>query len=291
MSRLLALVLVLPIVAVILLAPLAAQAPGAPPETVPQFEVATVRINNSGELQTRFNAPPGTGNITITNMMLRGVIQAAYQLHPYQLVDIPDWVQSTRIDIVAKADRAATVQQLRQMLQPLLAERFNLQVHPEQREMSVLALVLAREDGALGPRLKRSAADCNANADTPRNQLPPPQPGAPQCGILPRGPGRLLTSGLDLRGFSALLGLAVGQPVVNQTGLEGGYDIDLQYTPEQFAAAALALRPGANVPEAIDPDGPSIYTALEDQLGLKLEPRRAPVDVIVIDHIEPLRPE
>jgi len=257
----------------------------------PQFDVATVRINNSGDPQSRFNAPPGTGNITIVNMMLRGTIQQAYQLHPYQLVDIPDWVQATRIDIVAKADRSASAAELREMLKPLLAERFGLRVHPEQREMDVLALVLAREDGKLGPNLKKSAADCGANIDTPRDQLPPPLPDAPQCGILPAGPGRHVSHGLDLRGLSAILGLAVGQPVVNQTGLEGGYDIEFHYTPAPFAAAALALRPGAVAPQGVDPDGPSLYAALEDQLGLKLEPTRAPVDVIVIDHIEPLRPE
>jgi len=263
----------------------------APLDGAPQFEVATVRINNSGELQTRLNAPPGTGNITITNMMLRGVIQAAYELHPYQLQNIPDWVQSTRVDIVAKADRTASIQQLRQMLKPLLAERFGLQVHDEQREMNVLALVPARTDGRLGPNLKRSAVECGAEADTPRDRLPAPAPGAPQCGIRPGGPGRMLATGLDLRGLSALLGVAIGRPVVDQAGLPGGYDIELQYTPEAFSAAALALRPGAAAPSGIDPDGPSIYAALEDQLGLKLESRRAPVDVLVIDRIEPLRPE
>jgi uncharacterized protein (TIGR03435 family) len=258
---------------------------------VPQFEVATVRLNKSGELQTRFNAPPGTGNLAITNMMLRGLIQTAYQLHPYQLVDIPGWVQSTRVDIVAKADPSASFDQLREMLKPLLAERFNLRVHPEQREMDVLALVLARKDGRLGPRLKRSAANCAADANTPRNQLAAPRPDAPRCGMLPGGPGRLLASGLDLRALSALVGVAIGQAVVNQTGLEGGFDIDLQYTPERFAATALGVRPGADAPQGIDPNGPSIYAALDDQLGLKLERTRAPVDVLVIDHIEPLLPE
>jgi len=268
-----------------------AQSPDAPAEAAPQFAVATVRINNSGDLQTRVSAPPGTGNITIVNMMLRGTIQQAYQLHPYQLLNIPDWVQRTRIDIVAKADRSASAAELRDMLKPLLADRFGLEVHREQREMDVLALVLAREDGTLGRHLRKSEAGCGADIDTPRDQLAPPQPDAPQCGILPGGPGRFLTSGLDLRGFSAILGLVVGKPVVDQTGLVGGYDLDLRYTPEPFAAAALALRPGATAPEGIDPEGPSLFAALEDQLGLKLEPRRAPVDVLVIDHIESLRPE
>jgi uncharacterized protein (TIGR03435 family) len=272
-------------------ASITAQSPAASAQETPQFEVATVRINNSGDLQSRFNAPPGTGNVTIVNMMLRGTIQTAYQLHPYQLVNIPDWVQTTRIDIVAKADRSASAAELREMLKPLLADRFGLEVHREQREMDVLALVLAREDGALGPNLTRSKADCGADIDTPRDQLPAPQPDAPQCGLRPGGPGRFLASGFDLRGFSAILGVALGRPVVDQTGLAGGYDIDVRYTPEPFAAAALALRPGAAAPEGIDPEGPSLYAALEDQLGLKLQPARAPVDVLVIDHVEPLRPD
>jgi uncharacterized protein (TIGR03435 family) len=278
------------ILAAALSARLGAQTPTRSPDLAPQFEVATVRVNTSGELQTRLNAPPGTGNISITNMMLRGVIQAAYELHPYQLVDIPSWVQSTRVDIIAKADRTASFTQLREMLKPLLAERFNLRVHAEQREMNVLALRQARGDGVPGPRLKRSAADCGVDADTPRDQIPARPADAPRCGIQPGGPGRILATGLDLRGLSALLGVAIGQPVVDQTDLKGGFDIDLQYTPERFASAALALR-GAEAPPGLNPEGPSVYAALEEQLGLKLERARAPVDVIVIDHIEPLRPE
>jgi len=284
-------VLVLSVGVVWSVAGVTAQSTAPPRDDTPQFDVATVRVNNSGDLQSRFNAPPGTGNITIVNMMLRGTIQQAYQLHPYQLVDIPDWVQTTRIDIVAKADRSASAAELREMLKPLLAERFGLRVHQEQREMDVLALVLARDDGTPGPNLKKSDSDCGANLDTPRDQLPTPAPDAPQCGILPGGPGRFLTRGLDLRGFSAILGLVVGKPVVDRTGLVGGYDLEVRYTPDQFAATALALRPGAAAPQGVDPDGPSLYAALEDQLGLKLEPTRAPVDVLVIDHIEPLRPE
>ena len=260
---------------------------GAQTTAAPSFEVASVKINTSGDVQVRLSAPPGSGRIDITNMMLRGVIQAAYQIQPFQLVNIPNWVLTQRIDIVAKADPSASFQDLRLMLQPLLAERFKLQVHRETRDLDIATLVLVNRNGSVGPHLKRSEGSCAAVANTPRDTLP--AGGASErCGIIPSGPGHFVAHGFPINGLAALLSLTVGRQVIDQTGLEGGYDLDLKFTPEQFAAASLALRPGASAPAEVDPNGPSIFTAIQDQLGLKLESKKGPAEVLVIDRIEPL---
>jgi len=269
-----------------------AQAPQVPLE----FEVASVKVNKSGDTQTRLNIPPGAGRVDVVNMPLRGLIQAAYTVPANQLDNVPQWVSETRIDIVAKADPSASVQQLRAMLQPLLVERFKLAFHHEQRERDVYALVVAKP-GTLGPNLK-PGVDCAARADVPRNTLPAPAPGQPQeCGIIPAGPGRIMAKGLRMNGFVALLSLAAAalgsRQVIDETGLAGGYDIALTYTPEALSAAALAQRQGGAPASAagVDPNGPSLFQALQDQLGLKLESRKIPLDIMVIDHVEPPVPE
>jgi uncharacterized protein (TIGR03435 family) len=258
---------------------------------VKTFEVATVKINKSGNLQTQFDILPGSGRVGVTNMQLRGLIQSAYRVPANQLVNVPAWVNGTRVDIIAKADPSASIQELQTMLQPLLVERFKLAFHRETRELDVLALTVESRDGTLGPKLKRSAGDCEALGAQPRNTLTAPAPGQrPACGIVPSGPGRLVANGLDMRAITALLSLASqGRQVVDQTGLTGGLDIDLTYTPDALSAAALALRQTAPPPQAalVDPNGPPLSTALRDQLGLKLEAKKLPLEVMVVDRIEP----
>jgi uncharacterized protein (TIGR03435 family) len=275
-----------------------AQVPQVPQAPLPplEFEVASVKINTSGDTQTRLNIPPGAGRVDVVNMPLRGLIQAAYTVPANQLDAVPAWVNNTRIDIVAKADPSASVQQLRAMLQPLLVERFKLAFHHEQRERDVYGLVVAKP-GTLGPNLK-PGVDCAARADLPRNTLPTPAAGQPQeCGIIPAGPGRIVAKGLRLNGFVALLSLATGalgaRQVIDQTGLTGGYDIALTYTPEALSATALAQRQGGApaLAAGVDPNGPNLFQALQDQLGLKLESRKIPLDIMVIDRIEPPVPD
>jgi uncharacterized protein (TIGR03435 family) len=274
---------------------LIAQAPQTPKAPL-EFEVASVKINKSGDTQTRLAIPPGAGRVDVVNMQLRGLIQAAYSVPANQLDNVPAWVADTRIDIVAKADPSASIQQLREMLQPLLVERFKLAFHHEQRDRDVYALVVAKP-GTLGPNLK-PGVDCAARADVPRNTLTPPAAGEPQtCGIIPSGPGRIVAKGLRINGLVALLSLAAGalgsRQVIDQTGLAGGYDIALTYTPEALSAAALAQRQGGAPAMAagVDPNGPNLFQAVQDQLGLKLENRKFPLDIMVIDHVEPPIPD
>jgi uncharacterized protein (TIGR03435 family) len=262
-----------------------------PPFTgpAPEFEVASVKINKSGENQTRFNFVGG--RIDVINMQLRGVIQSAYRVPANQLVNVPGWVNGTRVDIVAKADPKYSVQELQSMLQPLLVERFKFTFHREMREMDVYALTVADKDGRLGPKLVKSDTNCEELGAAPRSTLTPTKPGEPPaCGMVPGGPGRLVLRGFGMGPFVQVLGLTTrGRQVIDETGLTGGYNIELQYTPEALSAAALAARGGAPPPQAaqVDPNGPDLFTALREQLGLKLDGKKMSLEVMVVDTIQP----
>ncbi len=254
----------------------------------PEFEVASVKINKSGDSQTRFNFVGG--RIDVINMQLRGVIQSAYRVPANQLVNVPGWVNGTRVDIVAKADPKYSVQELQSMLQPLLVERFKLKFHREMREMDVYVMTVAGKDGTLGPKLQRSETDCAELGAQPRSSLAPPKPGElPPCGIVPGGPGHMILRGFGMGPFVQLLGIATrGRQVVDETGLQGGYNIDLQFTPEALSAAALAQGQGGASPAAaqVDPNGPDLFTAMREQLGLKLEGKKMSLEVMVVDGID-----
>jgi uncharacterized protein (TIGR03435 family) len=182
------------------------------------------------------------------------------------------------------------------MLRALLADRLKLKVHTESREMPIYALVLARSDGNLGPQLKKAAIDCGA-IGAARGRGPAPAPGAPdargpanalppdvmRCGMR-IGPGNVMAGGVVLPQFANTLAILVGRIVVDRSGLTGNFDIDLQFTPEQMPAFGPAGPPPGAPP--VDPNGPSIFTAIQEQLGLKLEATKGPVDVLVIDHVE-----
>jgi uncharacterized protein (TIGR03435 family) len=168
-------------------------------------------------------------------------------------------------------------------------ERFKLEVHNEQKDMPIYALALARSDGKLGPQLQRSEIDCAAMTAAGRGRGPaampppgPPQPGdRPQCGIRV-APGNMTVGGSSMTQFANSLSMFVGRIVQDHTGLTGNFDFNLTWTPDQMPQRP----PGAPEPPPIDPNGPSIFTALREQLGLRLDSQRGPVDVLVIDRAE-----
>ncbi len=267
-----------------------------------KFEVASVRPNTSSNTRARVEMQPG-GRYTVTNVPLRTLVINAYGLQATQLLGAPDWI-AERFDIIAKADEelgplelgppasreAPSREQL--MMRSLLAERFKLSVHRESRDMPVYHLVLARNDGKLGPELKPSSIDCRALIEARMAQglkPEPPQPGErPQCGAWV-GFGELTAGGQPLRELISLLSATVQRNVVDRTGLSGNFDIHLKWTPDQLPPRPAGLpadQPVRMNGVVIDPNGPSIFTALQEQLGLKLEPARGPVEVLVIDHVE-----
>jgi uncharacterized protein (TIGR03435 family) len=176
------------------------------------------------------------------------------------------------------------------MLRTLLVERFKLAVHHETRELPVYALVFARSDGKLGSQLHPASVDCEALRATGRDRgAPPPfpQPGErPTCGMR-LGPGQMAGGGYPLSQLATTLSSFVQRVVVDRTGLAGNFDFDLTWSPDQFQGGGpLGPLPGSERPVGSDSSAPSIFTALEEQLGLKLASQKGPVDVLVIDRVE-----
>jgi uncharacterized protein (TIGR03435 family) len=272
-----------------------AQTPGAAPDAL-AFEVASIKPNKSGDGRVMIGGAPGSDRYTATNVTVRQLLQISYQIQPFQIEGGPKWLDTDHFDIVAKAP--AQLQALlgrgqapgtgpgpmQLMMRSLLAERFKLVMHNETREASIYALVKARADGKLGPRMNPSTTDCAALA---RGRGPgPPPPGPPQPGERPPcgmfgGLGRFAAGAVTMPQFAQFLSQRVNRVIVDRTGLTGGFDLDLDFTPEQLPTGQLP--PGVQLPPA---DGPSIYTALQEQLGLKLDSQKGPVDVLVIDRIE-----
>jgi uncharacterized protein (TIGR03435 family) len=251
-----------------------------------QFQVASVKPNISGSPNANIELHPG-GRITATNVVLANLMRNVFNLQPYQLVNAPDWIETARFDIEAKADREysaredAPAPELLAMLRNLLADRFSLVAHREMRDMPVYALVRAKADGTLGPQLRRSTVDCETEAARAlaarRGGGAPAQGGAKpivRCRINTTA-GRIVGTGTTISELMRRLAPVLGRPVVDRTGISGSFDLELHWSPEPIA----------------DASGPSIFTAVQEQLGLKLDSQRAPVDVLVVDRVERPAPD
>ncbi|HET9362398.1 MAG TPA: TIGR03435 family protein [Vicinamibacterales bacterium] len=258
----------------------------------PRFEVASVRPNESGDPHGRSAVYPG-GRYMAVNVTLEELTVQAYGLQPSQLADGPGWMRAERFDVTARADgefaatgavEGAGSERLQAMLQALLADRFKFVAHRETREQPVYALVPARDDKALGPKMRVSTTDCDAPPAGPgRAGEPSPEPTGlttPVPCTLRMGHGVLVARDATLGELAVSLSRTVQRVVHDQTGLVERYDMDMTFTPERMPR----VRPA-------DPDETSIFTALREQLGLKLESTRAPVEVIVIDTVERPTPD
>ncbi|HEY1340098.1 MAG TPA: TIGR03435 family protein [Bryobacteraceae bacterium] len=214
----------------------------------PAFEVASVKVHprTPGPLRAYSHVQPA--GIDFNNVALRGCIRSAYGMEQYRILGGPDWMTSERYDIVAKASAAAPKDQLMLMLQALLEDRFKLKVHRETRELPVYGLVVGKN----GPKLRPGKED-----------------GATEVG----GARHLIDSrGMSMKqlaGFLSEFTQRSGMPVLDMTGLDGLFDITLDFAGDDAAAAANG-------------DTPDIFTAVL-QLGLKLEPRKSPLEVLVVD--------
>lgn len=254
------------------------------------FEVASVKPNKTGDGRIMFGLQPG-GRFNATNVTLRMLLRQAFNVQEFQIAGGPEWMASDRFDVVAKAPEGEfTADLMRPMLRSLLAERFKLVVHNETREMAIYALVKARDDGKLGPNLSPAAIDCAAVMRGRRGGPPPapPQPGQKlECGFM-IGPGRMNAGGMPLSNLAQTLSPQVGRIVLDKTELTGNYDLELTYSLEGlgsvFPGGGPPLINGAPAP--IDPNQPNLFTALQEQLGLKLDSQRGPVDVVVIDSVQ-----
>jgi uncharacterized protein (TIGR03435 family) len=234
------------------------------------FDVASIRLNTSGAEKAGIESR--RGNFSVENLSLRNLILLAYGLRDFQLAGGPSWIESERYDVRAKTDNDVTVgfAQGSPMVQALLRDRFGLRVHRETRQGAVYFLTVAQG----GLKMARTKDGSCRNLDV--NHMPPPgEPERVNCGTGsgPNGGGRMNISGItiaDVAGspFPSLisrLAQVLGRAVIDRTGLNGNFELHLEWS---------------------DTDGPSLFTAMQEQMGLKLESGRGPFEVLVIDHVE-----
>ncbi len=222
----------------------------------PVFEVAAIKANHSGERIQSFNPARG-GRFTAANCSLRLLIEYAFQLRRYQISGAPDWVSSERYDFAAKAEGNPQSLNIPGMVQRLLEDRFQLRMHWETREAAGYNLVVSKP----GKLRESEPGDCPSNV---------------ACGYLPNTPGHTGGHQVSSANLADALAFFIQAFVVDKTSLTGRYDIELQWTPEP-ALIALPLD---------EPASPSIFTALQERLGLKLESSKAQIKTLIIDHVE-----
>lgn len=246
----------------------------------PAFDVASIKRNLTfdGPGPGLAAAQPG-GRYLAMGATLRRLVGDAYEV--YEVIGGPQWADSHRFDINASAGRDAGSAEIQQMLRRLLMDRFRLEVHTEQQEREAFALVPVRP-GSLGSRLQRSDAKCAAEAEaylpTMAMGFPPP------CGDFRMSARSLTARGMTMPRLARLLERSVGRPVLDQTGTSGAYDLEVEWSSD------LGLRlppPDSAGARTLAADGVSLFTALQEQLGLRLQSTRGRVTVMVIDRAEP----
>jgi uncharacterized protein (TIGR03435 family) len=259
------------------------------PTNQPRFDAISVKVSNSTELRGGLQFQPG-GRLVATNIPVRPLFSLAYNIALSQgrgaIVGAPSWFESKRYDIEAKASGDPSREQMILMLQSLLADRFKLVLHHESRQQPIYALVVVKP-GKTGPGLKVHSDE------TPCISAPQPDPGPGNplpayCGSFRVGAaasGGLRETGnaISLRDLASTFSQQVDRPVVDRTGLGGVFDVDVEFISQR---ALTDAHPNS---DTTDPDAaapPSIFTAAQQQLGLKLQATTGPVDVFVIDHIE-----
>ena len=230
----------------------------------PVFEVATIKPTKPDAQGKMFRV--NGRRFSTLNTSLQELITFAYGLQAKQIINAPDWMQSAKWDLDAQPDGEGQPndKQWKAMVQKLIVERFKMTSHHEQKELSVYALV----PGKNGPKLSKSEGDPNG--------LP---------GLFFRGLGDLTSRNANMADFAGLLqGAVLDRPVVDQTGLKGRFDFNLKWTPDETQFSGFGMK----IPPPADPASapPGLFTAIQEQLGLKLDSTKAPVDVLVIDHIE-----
>jgi uncharacterized protein (TIGR03435 family) len=265
-------------------------AAGQTPQPGVAFEVASIRLNRDGPAVSGLRRLPG-GRFEATNMPLGYLIEFAYQLQPYERQGGPSWIDTDRWNIIAKlADNpppsaVGMPDAMMMATRALLAERFALTLHRDMQEVDVYLLVKANADGRLGSGLHRSTTDClavqRAADDAAKGGPPAPDPNTPDhmaCGMRV-SQGRVQFGGRPLATFTNVLTTLTQRRIVDRTGLTGDWQFDIAFAAPPPAVAGVA-------PPPPDPDAASLFTVLQEQLGLQLQPARMAMPVMVVDHAE-----
>jgi uncharacterized protein (TIGR03435 family) len=244
----------------------------------PRFDVASVRQNKTANI-AQADLRPTPASLTVVNLPMRTLIGLAYRLPDYVIIGGPEWLRTDRWDIAAKSDVPGPEDLNMDKLKSLLVERFQFVARVEKRDLPGYALTRLREDGSLGDMLRPSTVDCAARARGSGlgSSSAPVPPGEPPCGfsIGPGPAGASMRGRLVFDGFVFRLAGFVGRPILDRTGLSGRYAVDLTFAQDS------TLR--ADVPSAAE--APSLFTAMQDQLGLKLQSMTVPTEVLVIESV------
>jgi uncharacterized protein (TIGR03435 family) len=222
-----------------------------------------------------YSGGAGNGQAGAKNSTLKSLISLAYKVQEFQIVGGPGWIGSERFDVEGRTeDKTADPDRLRLMLRSLLEDRFQLKLHMETREAPIYALVVAKG----GLKIKLSADQTSPEINGPS------KPGAgPNRGAVRFGPGTMMGNAANFSLFVRFLSQRLDRPIVDRTGLSGRYDFLLQWAPEIGEAR---VDPAGNPVPVGDTTGPSIFSAIQEQLGLRLESTKGPVEVLVIDRAE-----
>jgi len=258
---------------------------------VPAFEVASIRVNTT-TAAAGLRAMPN-GRLIATNVPLRLVIQRAFKLHDAQIVGAPDWAATERFDLDARTavPPAGGPDAVMPLLQPLLRDRFGLRAHMEVRDLPAYVLVVAHRDRPLGPHIRPTEADCSRATTLSQQEIrASARDGWPPCGmaftvsyVASRTGGteevmqtRIRRAGITLQDLAAGLQEGLDRPVVDDTKLDGRFDVEYTFAPRP---------PAAGTDSPFGEPQPMLFVALEEQLGLKLEARRTAVPVLVVDEV------
>ena len=268
---------------------LAAAGLSAQPASAPlTFEVASIKPSTGDQHRVGIQMMPG-GALRVSGVTIKMLLTIAYDVREFQIVGGPAWMNSERYDIMARPERGEasdnagpdlrglsdgerkTLQeQMRARLQALFADRFQLAIHRETKEQPVYALMMGKN----GSKLQASEI-----RDVP----------GPRGPMMRMGRGLIDGQGVPLEMLAMQLSNQLGRPVIDRTGLKGNFDIKLEWTPDPGQGGTPfggAPPPGVQAPPPPDPNGPSIFTAVQEQLGLRLESTKGPVEMIVIDRVE-----
>jgi uncharacterized protein (TIGR03435 family) len=245
---------------------------------LPEYDVASIKPGKPGMGSTLLFRLDG---LTAKGMTLKSLIKEAYGIEDDQILGAPNWLNTQTYDIEAKVDGADAAalerlseEQRKLMFQSFLVERFRLKVHRETKELPILALVIAKN----GPKLQEAKP-----GDTyPDGIKGPDGKPAGHAGMMMWGNGRLTGQGISIVSMVPPLTQQLGRTVLDKTGLTGRYDVELRWTPDDTSTPITGPDSGT----AAGSPTPSIFTAIQEQLGLKLESHKAPVEVLVIDHVE-----
>ncbi len=292
----------------------------APAEPAPEFEAISIKPApppTGNGIRVMMRGGPGSddpGRLDWNNVAIRQMITMAFNIKEYQLQG-PDWLGNQRFDVVAKLPYGATREQARLMVQKMLVDRFHMSFHRETAEHAAFAMVVAKggsklkesdpnDTSGFAPMVMRGPDGVERAAAPPP---PPPPPGAGARGAAPgpgrggpgrggmvmMGPGRLQGKKMTMDSLASMLSNLTGKPVVDETGLKGDYEVSLEYAPETAEGVNFGPPPPAGGaggegprPSASEPSGLSLFAALQQQLGLRLEARKLPIENIVIERIE-----